>query len=45
MESWGGLSHDSILDIPSSRRYRLILSKSDLEKRRNAKREEAANKR
>lgn len=34
MESWEGHTYKSIMQMPSSRRIRLILQKSDLEKKR-----------
>jgi hypothetical protein len=34
MESWGGLSYADIMDMPTTRRHRLIRKKSDLEKKR-----------
>jgi hypothetical protein len=37
MEVWPGLSEDRILDMPSTRRQRLISKKVDLEKRRAEK--------
>lgn len=37
MEVWPGLSYDKILDIPSTRRQRLMSKKLDLEKRRHDK--------
>lgn len=36
MESWRGLSYDEIVDMPSSKRLRLIKRKSELEKKREA---------
>lgn len=38
MEVWPGLDYDAILDMPSTRRQRLMQKKMDLEKRRNDKR-------
>ena len=38
MEMWKGLSYDAIMDIPTTRRHRLILKKVDLEKRREEQR-------
>lgn len=37
MEVWPGLSEDKILDMPSTRRQRLMQKKFDLEKRRAEK--------
>ena len=34
MESWGGLSYSDIMDIPTTRRHRLVKHKADLEKKR-----------
>ena len=36
MESWRGLSYDSIMDMPSTKRMRMIERKSTLEKKRTA---------
>lgn len=36
MESWRGLSYESIMEMPSSKRIRMIERKSDLEKKREA---------
>jgi hypothetical protein len=35
MEVWPGLDYDAILDMPSTRRQRLMAKKADLEKRRS----------
>jgi hypothetical protein len=34
MESWGGLSYADIMDMPTTRRHRLIQKKVELEKKR-----------
>jgi hypothetical protein len=44
MESWG-VSYESIMEIPSSRRVRLIKRKSELEKKRAQDRENASKRR
>lgn len=34
MECWAGLSYDSIMAMPVTRRHRLMLQKSNLERKR-----------
>lgn len=40
MESWRGLTYESIMKMPATRRIRMIIKKSDLEteRRRNEER-------
>jgi hypothetical protein len=37
MEVWAGLSYDAIMDMPSTRRQRLIRKKVELETKRTKK--------
>lgn len=39
MECFRGLSYESIMKMPSTRRMRIIIKKSDLEKERRAREE------
>jgi hypothetical protein len=44
MEVWEGQNYHSIMSMPRSRRYRIVLKKSDLEKERRARmQQETAN--
>lgn len=45
MEMFEGMSYDSIMSIPSTRRHRFCLRKNDLEVRRDKKRQDAARRR
>jgi len=45
MEVWEGQTYASIMAMPRSRRYRLILKKSDLEKERRARMEQESRRR
>lgn len=45
MEVWEGQSYASIMAMPRSRRYRVILKKTDLEKERRARMDAAAQRR
>jgi hypothetical protein len=45
MEVWEGQTYSSIMAMPRSRRYRLILKKSDLEKERRARMEQESRRR
>ena len=45
MESWQGVTYESIMKIPSDRRRRLILAKHDLEIERQRREERAARRR
>jgi hypothetical protein len=42
MEVWEGQSYDSIMSMPRSRRYRIVLKKTDLEKERRARMQQEA---
>jgi hypothetical protein len=36
LESWHGSSYQDIMAMPTTRRYRMLIRKSDLEKKREA---------
>jgi hypothetical protein len=42
MESWRGLTYESIMKMPSTRRIRMIIKKQDLERERRKADERAA---
>lgn len=43
MESWHGLSYESVMSIPTTRRRRLLNKKIDLERRREDAQRQQAN--
>lgn len=45
MECWRGLTYESIMKMPATRRMRMILKKSDLEAERRRREEREANRR
>lgn len=45
MEVWEGQGYESIMALPRSRRYRLILKKTDLERERRARMEAESHRR
>lgn len=45
MECWRGLSEEAIMKMPSSRRMRMIIKKSDLEAERRRREERDARRR